>query len=107
MLRLSLVLLATTLLPNPAFAMAPDVEQVLAAKVARCFSPPAGARGTVTVSFDLDQTGHVLGIPRVDGFTSPGVGKAAVHAVMMCEPYSLPALRFTDWQHARVGLSAG
>lgn len=106
MLRFA-ALLAAIAFASPAFAMAPDVETVLAAAVGRCFSPPAGARGTVTVSFDLDTHGHVLGTPRVDGFTSPGVGKAAAHAVTMCQPYSLPPTRFTDWQHARISLGIG
>ena len=106
--RLTFAPLLVPLMMTPAYAMAPDVAHDLVVKVARCFSPPAGARGSVTVSFDLDQQGRVIGTPRVDGFTSPGVGKAAVHAVLLCEPYTnLPPTRFTDWQHARIGLSAG
>jgi hypothetical protein len=108
MLRLGLSLLVLPLLASPAWAMAPDMAHALVVRVARCFSPPAGATGSVTVSFELDRAGRVIGTPRVDGFTSPGVGKAAVHAVLLCEPYSsLPPTRFTDWQHARIGLSAG
>jgi hypothetical protein len=103
---------ALTLTAAPAYAvaadMAPDMAHALVVRVARCFSPPAGATGSVTVSFDLDRQGRVTGTPRVDGFASPGVGKAAVHAVLLCEPYSsLPPTRFTDWQHARIELSAG
>jgi hypothetical protein len=105
---LGLSLLVSSLLAGPAAAMAPDMAHALVARVARCFSPPAGASGSVTVSFELDRAGRVIGTPRVDGFASPGVGEAAVHAVLLCEPYSsLPPTRFTDWQHARIGLSAG
>jgi hypothetical protein len=106
-LRFAFVLVFAAMLPDPAFAMAPDVEHALVLEVMRCFFPPAGAHGDVAVSFDLDQKGRVIGTPRVDGFASPGMGKAAAHAVLMCEPYDLPAARFTDWQHARIGLSAG
>ena len=106
MLRLAVLLIAVGVV-GPAFAMPPDVEVMLANAASRCFSPPPGARGTVTVSFDLDNHGHVVGTPRVDGFTSPGVGRAAVHAVTMCQPYSLPPTRFSDWQHAVVKLSIG
>jgi hypothetical protein len=104
---LALLLLAP-LMVTPTYAMAPDMAHDLVVRVARCFSPPRGATGTVTVSFELDRAGRVIGTPRVDGFASPGVGEAAVHAVLLCEPYSsLPPTRFTDWQHARIGLSAG
>ena len=98
-------LLLSALLPAPAFAASLDIAGQLQAEVLRCWVPPLGASGKVTVSFDLDETGRLTGPPRVDGFASPGVGQAAVHAVSFCAPYRLPQLRFSDWQHNRITLS--
>ena len=84
-----------------------DIGQMLQDSVERCWNPPVGASGTVTVHFELQTDGHVVGTPKVNGFASAGVGKAAVHAVTFCQPYRLPPERFSDWQHAVVKLSAG
>jgi hypothetical protein len=99
------VLLLAALVGAPAVAMPLDLSGPLQADVLRCWSPPAGASGRVTVSFDLDETGRLVGRPRVDGFASPGVAQAAVHAVTFCAPYRLQQARFSDWQHATISLS--
>ena len=92
------------LLASPVLAMPLDVSGLLQAQVMRCWSPPAGASGKVTVSFELSETGRLLGRPKVDGFASLGVAQAAIHAVAFCAPYRLPPSRFSDWQHTRIFL---
>jgi hypothetical protein len=101
------VLLSGLMLASPALAMPLDIAGPLQAEVLRCWTPPAGASGKVTVSFDLDENGRLVGPPRVDGFASRGVAQAAVHAVNFCAPYHLPQFRFSDWQHATINLSIG
>jgi hypothetical protein len=96
-----------TVFASPAFAMPLDVAGALQAAVILCWSPPAGASGKVVVRFDLDETGRLVGPPKVDGFASPGVAKAAAHAVTFCAPYHLQQSRFSDWQHATITLSVG
>lgn len=103
----ALLLLLLPLMVTPSVAAPADIAQMLHDSVARCWSPPAGASGTVTVHFELQTDGHVVGKPKVNGFASAGVGKAAAHAVTFCQPYRLPPERFPDWQHAVVTLSAG
>ena len=102
-----LFLLMLPAMAGPALAAPTDIAQMLQDSVGRCWSPPAGASGTVTVHFELQTDGHVVGTPKVNGFASAGVGKAAVHAVTFCQPYRLPPERFSDGQHAVVKLSAG
>ena len=103
----ALFVLLLPLIVTPAVAAPTDIGQMLRDNVARCWNPPAGASGTVTVHFELQLDGKLVGVPKVNGFASPGVGKAAIHAVQFCQPYRLPPERFTDWQHAVVKLSAG
>ena len=92
-------------LAAPALAMPLDVSGPLQAQVLRCWSPPVGASGKVTVSFELNETGRLVGRPKVDGFASLGVAQAAIHAVAFCAPYRLPPSRFSDWQHATISLT--
>ncbi|MDR3474529.1 MAG: hypothetical protein P4M09_23005 [Devosia sp.] len=90
-----------------ATAAPPDIEQALHDAVARCWNPPAKAIGSAAVRFELRRDGSVVGIPVASGLANAGVAKAAVRAVQFCQPYRLPAERFTDWQHASVRLTAG
>lgn len=100
-----LVLLALlSLCGRTAIAATPEIEQSLRMAVARCWNPPPRASGAVTVRFELQANGSVVGTPRVTGLASPGVAKAAIHAVQFCQPYRLPQERFSDWQHATVKL---
>lgn len=102
-LPLTLLLIAAT---GPAFA-ADSLATLLHAQVARCWNPPAGATGSVTVHMQLRPDGSVTGTPTVNGLASAGVAKAAIHAVTFCAPYRLPQDRYTDWSHASVTLAAG
>lgn len=101
-------LLALLLSPaQAAFAGAADLAPLLSNQIARCWNPPVGASGAVTIRFDLKEDGSVVGMPKVTGLASAGVADSAVHAVKFCAPYHLPRERFSDWQHAVVKLSTG
>ena len=101
------LLMAVALGPVPALAAAgDDLAPLLSNQVARCWSPPPGSSGTVSVRFDLRQDGSVAGTPVVNGLASAGVATAAVHAIQFCAPYKLPRERFSDWQHVVVRLRA-
>jgi len=103
-----LLIAALLLAPVPAQAApANDLGPLLSNQIVRCWNPPAGATGSITVRFDLDQAGRVTGTPKVNGLANAGVAKAAVNAINLCQPYRMPAARFTDWQHAKVTLSTG
>jgi len=105
--RTSIALLAVLVLPVlPAGAASSDLGPLLSNQIARCWNPPQGAQGVVTVRFELSQKGEVVGTPVVSGLANAGVAKAAVHAVEFCQPYRLPRERFSDWQHPVVKLSA-
>jgi colicin import membrane protein len=80
---------------------------LLSAQIARCWNPPPGTTGSITVRFDLTQDGHVAGKPKANGLAAKGFADAAIHAVTFCEPYRLPPERYSDWQHAKVTLSTG
>jgi TonB family protein len=105
--RTLLALLALLVLPGmPARAASTDLGPLLSNQIARCWNPPAGARGTVIVRFELSEKGEVVGTPVVSGLANAGVARAAVHAVQFCQPYRMPRERFSDWQHPVVRLSA-
>ncbi|MGN6103429.1 MAG: hypothetical protein ACTHOR_20010, partial [Devosia sp.] len=97
---LGLALLGVPTGAAPAMAAGADLAPLLSRQIARCWNPPPGTSGSVTVRFDLTQDGHVAGAPRVLGLASVGVAKAAQHAITFCQPYKLPPERFSDWQHA-------
>jgi hypothetical protein len=93
----------------PALAAAPppvDLGPTLTAMVGRCWHPPQGASGAVTIRFELGQDGAVVGKPKANGLANAGVAAAAINAVKLCQPYRLPPTRFTDWQHSTVTLTA-
>lgn len=108
--RALLSLLAMTLsLVGPSqvlAAAADDLAPLVSNQVARCWNPPAGSTGMVSVRFDLKKDGSLLGVPVVNGLASAGVAKAAIHAIQLCAPYRLPPERFSDWQHVMVRLRA-
>ena len=99
--------LAAALTLGAAPAAPNDMAQQLSAQIGRCWNPPRGATGSVTVHFELSQDGGVNGTPRVTGLASVGVAKSAVDAIKLCQPYRLPADRYSDWRHAVVRLSVG
>jgi hypothetical protein len=104
LLALGLIIAVTQpVLAAPANDLAPLVSNA----IARCWNPPPGSTGTVTVRFDLARDGSVIGTPKINGLASAGVAKSAVDAVKLCQPYRLPAERYADWQHAVVKLSLG
>ena len=100
--------LALVLSVQPAAAMTnAELAAEVNAAIARCWNPPARASGSVTVQFELDQDGRIVGTPRVNGLASAGVAKSAIHAVQFCQPYRLPASMFSIWRHTSVRLSLG
>ena len=107
--RALFLLLATPLVlaPNAARAAAgDDLGPLLSNQVARCWAPPPGSTGTVTVRFDLKKDGTLAATPVVNGLASAGVAKSAIHAIQFCAPFKLPPERFSDWQHVVVKLRA-
>lgn len=106
MTRFAIALLALVLTMVPASAASADLGPLLSNQIARCWNPPPGSKGAVTVRFELSEAGEVVGTPVVRGLANAGVAKAAVHAVEFCQPYRLPRERFSDWQHPVVKLSA-
>lgn len=90
----------------PAEAASSDLGPLLSNQIARCWNPPPGTRGAVTVRFELSEKGEVVGTPIVRGLANAGVANAAIHAVEFCQPYRMPRERFSDWQHPVVKLSA-
>ena len=99
--------LACALVSLPALAASGDLSSLLSQQISRCWHPAPGASGAVTVRFELDRDGKLVGMPRITGLASSGFAAGALNAVKLCQPYRLPPERFSDWQHAVVKLSIG
>ena len=88
---------------NDAAATATIID-ALRSQIKSCFSPPAAARDTrivVNVQFALNRDGTVSGQPQPQGSGDPlqdGVGRAAVAAVMECQPFKLPVENYDLWK---------
>ena len=106
-MRLSLPLIAACLVAGPASAAPAALGPELSAQIIRCWTPPPGASGAVTLRFELRRDGTVEGMSRVSGLANAGFAESALEAVKRCQPYRLPPARFEDWQHAVVKLSVG
>jgi hypothetical protein len=78
----------------------------LRAKIAQCWSPPPGGLGAdaiiVKLRLQLNQDGSLIGYPSVaNSGSSPffqAAADSAVRAVFQCQPYTLPAEKFSLWQ---------
>ncbi len=104
---LRLISLLLVLAVSPALAASPaDMFALLRNQAARCWNPPLGAAGNVTVNVELGRDGRIVGHPTTSGLANPGVIQAAVRAVNLCQPYRLPPERFSDWQHAAIRFEA-
>jgi TonB family protein len=106
-MRLVLPLVAVALGCGAAHAAPAALGPELSAQIIRCWTPPPGASGAVTLRFELRRDGTVEGTPRVSGLANAGFAESALAAVKRCQPYHLPPARFEDWQHAVVKLSVG
>lgn len=88
---------------NDAAATATIID-ALRSQIKTCFSPPAAARDTrivVNVQFALNRDGTVSGQPQPQSSGDPlqdGVGRAAVAAVMECQPFKLPVENYDLWK---------
>jgi colicin import membrane protein len=73
-----------------------------ARRIQQCWNLPAGAKGNVSVKFNLDKSGKVVGRPVI---IDKPIGSsnddmhvaAALRAVLRCQPYSLPAQKYDRW----------
>ncbi len=87
-----------------------DVKASLAGSVQRCWSPPAGVKGNVSIFFRLDRSGAVSGTPQtVRDFAKDKenvrLEAAARRAVLKCQPYALPAESYDSWSEVIVNFS--
>jgi hypothetical protein len=78
--------------------------------VRKCWNPPSGAGGKVSVKFKLDRTGAVAGTPQTSGEPINGKGAhllaaAAKRAVLRCQPYALPAEKYESWSEVIVNFA--
>jgi len=90
-------------------AMTADLVDSLRSQIARCWSPPVGAPSAtdLVVDFDLflNPDGSVAQPPQLIG-SSGGAGNpyaraaadAARRAIYECQPYKLPADRYSQWR---------
>ncbi len=90
-------------------AMTMDISDALQSQIKRCWSPPIGAPNPadLVVDFDLflNPDGTVAQPPQLIG-TSGGAGNpyaraaadAARRAIYECQPYKLPADRYSQWR---------
>lgn len=90
-------------------AMTMDLVDALRSQIARCWTPPVGAPNAADLVVDLDlflnPDGSVAQPPQLLG-TSGGAGnpyaraaaEAAKRAIYECEPYKLPADRYSQWR---------
>lgn len=78
----------------------------LRGQIQKCWSVPAGAMDAedlkVSIQFKLDQSGALVGSPQiVDGGGGSTVQRAAAEsarrAILMCQPYNLPADKYAAW----------
>jgi len=90
-------------------ALTADLASVLFSQIRRCWTPPTGAINAenlvVVYEIYLDRAGAVSGQPKLlsDG-ASPNTPRdaanlAAFRAIMICQPYKLPANRYNEWRH--------
>ena len=77
----------------------------LRARIAQCWSPPPGGLGAeeivVKLRLKLNEDGTLVGYPAVaNSGSSPffqAAADSAVRAVFQCQPYTLPADKFSVW----------
>ena len=84
-----------------------DVKSSLAASVQRCWNPPAGITGDVSIFFRLDRSGAVSGTPQTvrdlaRDKEDARLEAAARRAVLKCQPYALPAESYESWSEVIV-----
>jgi hypothetical protein len=78
----------------------------LRAKIAQCWSPPAGGLGAdaivVKLRLQLNEDGSLIGYPSVaNSGSSPffqAAADSAVRAVYQCQPYTLPVTKYEVWR---------
>jgi hypothetical protein len=87
-----------------------DDKALLAASVQRCWKPPAGTAGNVSIFFRLDRTGAVSGTPQTvrdmaKDREDAALEAAAMRAVLKCQPYILPAESYDSWSEVIVNFA--
>lgn len=90
--------------------MTADLADALRGQIARCWSPPTGAPDArdLVVEFEmaLNQDGTVGRLQMTPGTAAAAAGnsytraaaEAASRAIYQCQPYRLPADRYSQWQ---------
>ncbi|HUU67434.1 MAG TPA: hypothetical protein VMW57_09190 [Methyloceanibacter sp.] len=87
-------------------AMSVNELDALRARISECWTPPAGGLGAdaivVKVRLKLNQDGTLEGLPSVaNSGSSPffqAAADSAVRAVFQCQPYALPAGKYSLWR---------
>jgi outer membrane biosynthesis protein TonB len=87
-------------------AMTADLVTLLNSQIKQCWSPPVGAPNAQDLVVDFDVTlnpdGSVQRVTQLSGQSSSPYFAAAVaaarRAILTCEPYKLPADRYSQWQ---------
>jgi outer membrane biosynthesis protein TonB len=78
----------------------------LRAKIAQCWSPPPGGLGAehivVRIRLQLNEDGSLVGYPSVENSGGSrffqAAADSAVRAVYQCQPYTLPADKYSVWR---------
>ena len=86
--------------------MAVNEIDALRAKIAQCWSPPPGGLGAdaivVKIRLQLNEDGTLTGLPTVANSGNSAFFQAAadsaVRAVYQCQPYVLPAEKYSLWR---------
>jgi hypothetical protein len=86
--------------------MSANEMDALRARIAQCWSPPPGGLGAdqivVKMRLQLNEDGTLVGYPTVaNSSSSPffqAAADSAVRAVYQCQPYSLPAKKYSVWR---------
>jgi hypothetical protein len=87
-----------------------DDKALLAGSVQRCWNPPAGVAGNVSIFFRLDRSGAVSGTPQTvrdmaKDREDAALEAAAKRAVLKCQPYTLPAENYNSWSEVIVNFA--
>ena len=75
-------------------------------QISRCWTPPVGGLGAedivVKLRIELNKDGTLARAPSLANNTSSpfftAAAESAMRAVLQCQPYTMPAEKFTQWR---------